>query len=247
VIRLGVRVRAAAAEVALARLLDAFPAGVDERELPGAVEFGIYGPVEALPALDGVLEVVSEPVADGWETAYHAYLGRVVAGSFAVRPPWVAGQPSDVVIDPGTAFGAGSHPTTRLCLELLTGDGDLADWGSGSGVLAIAAARAGYRPVTAVDVDPAALDAIRSNAAANGVELDVARLDLTRVPAPTASTVVANLTLPLLLAAARVQPRPSTLIASGVLSGQADALAPAFGMVERERRELDGWAAVVLT
>jgi ribosomal protein L11 methyltransferase len=270
VIRVGVRVRPGDAEAVLAQLLEAFPAGVDEREVDGAVEFGVYGSVEALPTLDGVLDVVVESVPDGWETAYHAYVPRVVAGRFAVRPPWVAGLPSDLVIDPRTAFGAGTHPTTRLCLELLTAgieeegpigppttsaqltaniaaNCELADWGTGTGVLAIAAARVGYRPVLAIDVDPASLDACRSNARANSVGVATERLDIACEAAPHSPTVIANLTLPLLQAAAKIQPRPQRLIASGVLTHEADAVAHAFGMVERERRELDGWAAMVLT
>ena len=75
----------------------------------------------------------------------------------------------DLVIDPGQAFGTGAHHTTRLCLELLLEldpGGALADWGSGSGVLAIAAARLGYAPVLAVDVEPASLEASAVNARA---------------------------------------------------------------------------------
>ena len=83
-----------------------------------------------------------------------------------MRPPWeeaLADESGiDLVIDPGQAFGTGAHHTTRLCLELLLEldpGGALADWGSGSGVLAIAAARLGYAPVLAVDVEPASLEA----------------------------------------------------------------------------------------
>jgi ribosomal protein L11 methyltransferase len=219
-----VRPRAGAEEIVLAALLDAFPAGLEERD--GA--FVVYGEPPEVPG-----QVVEEAVPDGWETAYHAHLGRVVAGRFAVRPPWVAGEPDDLVVDPGTAFGAGTHPTTRLCLELLPdGTGALADWGSGTGVLALAAARLGYSPVVGIDLDVSQL-------AVNGV--DALKLDLTRERAPYAPVVVAN--LPQLGAVAAVQDRPELLIASGFLAGQELLL---WDMRERERRELDGWAAVVL-
>jgi ribosomal protein L11 methyltransferase len=113
--------------------------------------------------------------------------------------------------------------------------------------LAIAAARAGFDPVLAVDVDPAAVALTRENARANGVAVQARRLDVTREPPPWAPTVLANLTLPLLeAAAAHGGPRPRRLIASGVLAGQADAVAAAWGMAERARRVEDGWAAVVL-
>jgi ribosomal protein L11 methyltransferase len=229
--RVVVRVRPADAEIALARLLDAFPAGLEERS-PG--EFVVYGEPPELP---GVVELREEAVPEGWETAYHAHLTRVVAGRFAVRPPWIPGEPDDLVIDPGTAFGAGTHPTTRLCLELLPpGSGAFADWGAGTGILAIAAARLGFSPVLAIDLDAAPINA------APGVE--ALALDLTRERAPYAPVVVANLTLPLLEAVAAVQERPELLIASGFLAGQD--VAALFGMAERERRELEGWAAVVL-
>lgn len=232
--RFVVRIHERFAEAALARLLDAFPAGLEER---GTAEFAVYGPPPELP---GLISVTQEVVPPGWQTAYHAHLGRVVTARFAVRPPWVAGEDDDIVIDPGTAFGAGTHPTTRMCLELLPdGSGAFADWGSGTGVLAIAATRLGFSPVLAIDLDAAAINA------APGVE--ALALDLTREPAPYAPVVVANLTLPLLQAAARVQRRrPELLIASGVLAEQAGEVAAAFGMAERQRRELDGWAAVVL-
>ena len=148
------------------------------------------------------------------------------------------------MIDPGPSFGASSHPTTRLCLSLLSelpGRGPLCDWGCGSGVLAIAAARLGFGPVSAVELDPAAVETTRANAVLNGVAVDVSVGDVT-VAAPWAPTVVANLTLPLLnaLALSRV---PARLIVSGLLAGQAPSL---DRLVEVQRRELEGWAALVL-
>ena len=108
-------------------------------------------------------------------------------------------------------------------------------------MLAIAAARLGFGSVTAIDVDGAAVELARRNVAANGVEVVVACGDV-RDGAPSAPTVVANLTLPLLEAAVTAEP-PARMIASGFLDRQE--FAP-DGMVVRERRELDGWAAVVL-
>ncbi len=221
------RVGAESADAALAHLLDAFPAGLEER---ADGEFVVYG---ERPQLAGA-EIREEPVPEGWETAYHAHLTRT-EGRFNVRPPWVAGEPDDLVVDPGTAFGAGTHPTTRLCLELLPeGSGPLADWGAGTGVLALAAARLGYAPVLGIDLDVSQL-------AVNGVE--ALALDLTRERAPYAPVVVANLTFPLLHAVGEIQERPQLMIASGFLAGQAPRL---WDLRERERRELDGWAAVVL-
>jgi ribosomal protein L11 methyltransferase len=258
-VRLAVRVRASDAEAALARLLPVLSGGAEERAVGDCVEYALYGAPDELPdeaalralAGDAVVAVERAPVAGGWETAWHAHLGRVVAGGLAVRPPWVVGPADDLVIEPGMTFGAAGHPTTRLCLELLRGQtplsGGASDWGCGSGVLAIAAARAGFDPVSAVDVDPAAVALTRENARANRVVVEARELDVVRQPPPWAPTVLANLTLPLLrAAAAHGGPRPERLIASGVLDEQADAVAPAFGMTERARRHEDGWAAVLL-
>lgn len=248
--RLGIRVRAEVAEPTLARLLEVLEGGAEERALDGAVEYATYGAPAGLPddarllalAGDALLGVTRTPVDDGWATAYHAHLARVTVGAISVRPPWVAGAPDDLVIDPGESFGGGHHATTRLCLELLQTlepSGPLCDWGTGSGVLAIAAARLGWGPVHAVDL--AGGDLVAANAAGNGVEVRFAACDVTRELASPAPTVVANLTAPLLRAAMEVQPRPQIMIASGVLAGREDER-----WAVRARRQRDGWAAVVL-
>ena len=150
--------------------------------MDGAVEYALYAPDDSLPPIeeiralagDALLDVRAEPVADGWDVRWHEHLRPVRVGDLLVRPPWIDGSPDDLVIDPGTFFGAGTHPTTRLCLELLQDcppGGALCDWGAGTGVLAIAAARLGWSPVTAVELDAAALDLIGANAARNHVEV----------------------------------------------------------------------------
>jgi ribosomal protein L11 methyltransferase len=201
-------------------------------------------------------------VPDDWADRWKAWHRPVdVAWRFRrlrVRPPWeeaLAWEDGiDLVIDPGQAFGTGAHHTTRLCLELLLElepGGALADWGSGSGVLAIAASRLGYGPVLAVDVEPASLEASRENAERNGATVEVRRVNLRREPAPWAPTVVANLVRPLLLDVCRLLERsPERLIASGLLREEADEVAEAFrahGLVERDRRFGGEWAAVLLT
>jgi ribosomal protein L11 methyltransferase len=189
----------------------------------------------------------------------------------AVRPPWEQpiGADVELVIDPAQAFGTGAHTTTRLCLELLLEltdgadaepaeagaraavRGPLLDLGCGSGVLAIAAAKLGFAPVTAVDFDPLSVEATRDNAAVNDVALEVARCDLRSDPIPTALTVLANLLRPLLLDyAARLSEPPRTLVASGLLTHEADEVVAAFaahGLHERDRRERGEWAALLLT
>ncbi len=161
----------------------------------------------------------------------------------------------DVVIDPGQAFGTGSHPTTRLCLELLLQLADvgkergaLCDLGTGSGVLAIAAAKLGFGPVLACDHERTALEAAQANALANGVDLELRRVNLRTDPAPSAPTVLANLTGTVLREVARRLDRPSDrLICSGLLASEADEIGAAFrarGLVERLRLADGDWVAI---
>jgi ribosomal protein L11 methyltransferase len=257
-VRLGIRVRADRAETALAGLLPILEAGAEERDVDGDVEYAVYAPPAELPALaevralagDALVDVVSETVPPGWERRWHEFLRPVRVGPLVVRPPWVEGGPDDLVIDPGPYFGAGTHATTRLCLALLLDGergGGLCDWGAGTGVLAIAAARLGYEPVTAVEVESGAREVIASNARANGVAVAVERLDLAATPAPWAPTVTANLTRGLLVAAAGLVERPpERLLASGMLVSEVDEVVAAFGLRERRRLVDAGWAAVEL-
>ena len=191
-----------------------------------------------------------------------------------MRPPWEDssaardGGVEEIVIDPGQAFGTGAHASTRLCLELLLGlaaleppSGALLDVGTGSGVLAIAAARLGFSPVLGLDHERESVQAARDNAAVNGVAMEVRAFDLRTQELPwmdasqgpaQALVVVANLLLPLLLELARTMPcAPAHLLAGGLLEDEVDEVARAFGdrlgLRTLERRHSSGWAAVWLT
>ena len=235
------------------------------------MEFALYGAPGELPELPrgpariGSTEVLvsSTPVGDDWADRWREFHRPVDIGHIRVRAPWHepreggAGEAGDtgidIVIDPGQAFGTGAHPTTRVCLELLQelpAGGPLADLGCGSGVLAIAAAKLGFAPITAVDNEQAAVEATRGNASANGVTLErVERCDLRRQPAPVAPVTVANLVRPLLLEVAELLPeQPETLIVSGLLEGEEDEVAAAFASFnERRRLRLQEWSALLLT
>ncbi len=234
----------------------------------GVVELAVYGAPGELPELDrgeavlgGVPVTVSAAeVRDDWAERWKRFhVPVVVGGRLRVRPPWEAAtsEPGliDLVIDPGRAFGTGSHSTTRLALELLLelaqngARGSLCDLGCGSGVLAIAAARLGFAPVSALDLDPLALQATAANAHDNGVALErIERFDLRGAPAPVAEVVTANLMRPLLLRVARqLDARPRALIASGLLEEEADEVAGAFAPLRERRRLSDGgWSALLL-
>jgi ribosomal protein L11 methyltransferase len=248
----------------LAALLELAPGGVEQVDGDGFVEYALYGAPGELPSFPAgeasvggvVVSVSGEPVADDWAERWKEFHEPVLVGDrLFVRPPWADPRPCtlDLAIDPGQAFGTGAHATTRLSLELLLSlepAGSFADLGCGSGVLAIAAAKLGFAPVTAVDNEEAALEATLANAAANGVSLDRAeRLDLRAEQPPAAETVAANLMRPLLLrlAGRMAEPPPGALILSGLLDGEADEVAAAFAPLEEKRRlSAQGWSALLL-
>ena len=227
-------------------MLELFPGGFEELDGADGVELVAYtdGRGEELIA-HAFGGAQAADVAEDWEERWKAFHhGALVAGLW-VGPPWEeppAGATA-VVIDPGRAFGTGAHPTTRLCLELLADlePGSLLDIGTGSGVLGIAAAKLGYRPVTAIDVDPQAVEATRANAAANTAAVEARVADAVVAALPETDLVVANITLE---AVERLGPRLRSrrAVTSGYLVSEQPALA-GFRIVER--RERDGWAADV--
>ena len=118
-------------------------------------------------------------------------------------------------------------------------------------MLALAAAKLGFAPVIACDLELPALEAAAAGARANGVELELVRVDLRREPPPTAPTATANLTAPILRdVAARVEEAPERLVCSGMLTSEVDEVVEAFsaaGLRERARRTSGDWASLLLT
>jgi ribosomal protein L11 methyltransferase len=262
-IRLAVRVARERAELVLAELTVLAPGGFEERDLGDAVEYAIYGAPGELPDLgavratigDALVDVVTTEVPDDWDERWRQWHRPLDVGPLRVRPPWEAPRAGalDIVIDPGQAFGTGAHPSTRLSLALLVdlpARGPLADWGSGSGVLAVAAARLGFAPVFACDHDPASVAATAAAAESNGVAIDVGRCDLRRAPGPWAPTVTANLVRPLLLEVVALMDRPpERLIASGLTTDEVDDVVAAFargGLRMASRQDAEGWSAILL-
>ena len=262
-IRLAVRVARSHAEPVLGELLELVPAGLEERDIDAdTVEFALYGAPGELPDV-GVLRAVAggapvdvstSEVPDGSD--WRDWHRPVDAGPLRVRPPWAPARPGalDVVIDPGQAFGTGAHPSTRLTLELLVElprGGPLADWGCGSGILSVAAARLGFDPVLACDHEREAVAATLAAAAANEVAVTATRCDLRRAPGPWAPIVLANLVRPLLLEiAGRMERPPERLIASGLEIDEVDDVLAAYeghGLAQRARRDGGGWSAILLS
>ena len=164
-----------------------------------------------------------------------------------VKPSWSGLKPRKgqavVVLDPGLSFGTGQHPTTAFCLEQLVSHRrraepqSLLDIGTGSGILAIAAAKLGYAPVHAFDYDPEAIRVAAANARRNRVadRIRFSRQDLARFPVHRArrySVVCANLISSLLLAEGRrivgVLAQDGVLLLAGILKGEFPAVQAAY-------------------
>ena len=241
--RYRLRVPAAQAEPALARMLDLFPGGLEEERDGDDVILAGYA--ERPPA--GGLE--ADDVEPGWEDRWRAYHRPVTVGRIWIGPPWwpqpkggdspqAAGDsPLNIVIDPGRAFGTGGHGSTRAALELLQRlePQRALDLGCGSGVLSIAAAKLGFDIVAALDIDPLAIGAAAENAARNGVALAVAQADVLADPLPPAPLWIANLELGLLRRLLERPDLPPVILASGLLDPETVGGA--------ERVVCDGWAA----
>ena len=187
----------------------------------------------ALPAYE------VHPIADeDWVRRTQSQFGPIeIAPDFFIVPTWSDPPRADALVlrlDPGLAFGTGSHPTTRLCLrwlrDHLRGDESVLDYGCGSGILAIAAAKLGAARVVGVDVDPQAMRASTSNATMNSVDARFVMPDA--LGNDRFDVVVANiLTNPLIMLAPALCARVAdggTIALSGVLAGQADEVRAAY-------------------
>lgn len=259
-----IRVAVEHEEVAVAHLVEYAPAGFRHDEpRDGIVEFAVYVAPSQVQAAEAYLARAGVPVLDtqvvlvpgDWSEQWKRFHNAVTIGELWIGPPWlVDAAPAalkHVIIEPGQGFGTGAHATTRLVLELLLDQprASVLDIGCGSGVLSVAASMLGFSPIVAIDNDPAAIQSTNENIERNDVRgVRVVLTDATADSIPDADIVLANLTLePLTALAPRLHvPR---IIASGILRSQAPAAQSMFeaaGYVMRERRDRDGWVAMVL-
>lgn len=245
-----------------ARLRAFFAESADTDALARSVDLYL-GALESLgftragrPALTAVAD------AD-WAEAWRAHFAPFSVGrTLTIAPPWET-PPADgrlvLTLEPGRAFGTGQHGTTAGCLELLEAIVERArparaiDLGTGSGILAIAAARLGVGEVLAVDSDPDAVASATANVARNGV---AGRVTCAPADASTLETAPTPLVLANLLAAAHraLAPRYArlvapggTLVAGGCLDAEADAVAVALGTHGLRRvaaRSIEGWTTL---
>ena len=205
------------------------------------------------------LSAVDVPDED-WAARSQQSLTAVTAGRFIVAPPWDVPAPVPpgsivIVIEPSMGFGTGHHPTTRLCLRLLSAiampDRRVLDIGTGSGVLAMAAALSGAAEVLGVDVDQDAIDAATSSAALNSLPpiIRFATADLRTTVLSPADVVVANLTGGMLrttapMLAALLRPQGSLVISGFDESEEADVRAAFESLTVKDRLEEASWVAI---
>ena len=230
---------------------DAFAKVSDVRDALGHLQAFGLGPIG---------ELVARRVDDkDWLESWKAEFVPIRIGAFLVRPTWseaVAGDSVELVLDAGMAFGTGLHPTTQQCLEALSTlplEGKSAlDVGTGSGILAIAAAKRGASPVVAVDTDSLAVGAARENAVRNGVAIPVGEGSAADVPGRF-DVVIANIVSPVLQRiapdlAARLS-GGGTLLVAGISAPAERATREALESARLEvldRTVRDDWVALAL-
>jgi ribosomal protein L11 methyltransferase len=197
-----------------------------------------------------------------WVARFRENFRAFAVGGFWIAPTWDGGPaPAGarrLVVDPGRAFGTGTHESTALCLLTLESLatrrslGRVLDVGTGSGILAVAASMLGARPVIAADLDPESMDSARTHARLNDVELTLALADGGRAFRERAfDTVVANITGPLLIAragelAARVRDG-GRLVLAGLLAEERAAVRSAYADFPLADETLRGeWASLLL-
>lgn len=207
------------------------------------------------------LAVTTEDLPDeDWAARSQRELRRVDVGPFIIAPPWdLPGTVPDgsalLIIEPSMGFGTGHHATTRLCLRVLaTFDVRgcrVLDIGTGSGVLAMAAAARGAADVQGIDIDPEALQSAEAGAALNGLDGLVAftRADFRSAPLPQADLVLANLTGSTIIASATALVRlvgpGGHLVVSGFTGEERPAVFEAMRELSLVRTEdEDGWCAM---
>jgi ribosomal protein L11 methyltransferase len=219
-------------------------AAVARREIALGLEQLAQAGLDIGPGRVSLERIPREDWAESWKRHFKPL---VIGSALLLKPSWSRRRPrrgqAVVILDPGLSFGTGRHPTTAFCLRQLVacrrrGEAQSClDVGTGSGILAIAAARLGYRPVDALDYDPDSIRVARANARRNGVsaEIRIRRQDLAKLPGRSTrkySVVCANLIANLLIAErarilARLRP-DGALIAAGILKTEFGQVQQAF-------------------
>ena len=244
------------------------PAGDDLETRRGQLEEALWhlGQLLPLPAPE-YKSIVAADWSESWKANFQPIrIGRRLMIVPAWLNPPLAPDDVDVRLDPGMAFGTGTHPTTQLCLQAierhLKPGQPLLDLGTGSGILAIAAAKLGAGPILAVDIDDEAVRVARENAAANGVadRLTIGEGSLADVLAGrygpqwvgvpfVVANILARVIVNLLEQGLGQTVAPGgLLVLSGILDSQAyqvTAALPAQGLTLVAQEQLDDWVAII--
>jgi len=194
--------------------------------------------------------------AENWKKSYKAFpLGQ----HFVVKPTWCPWEEREgdkiIEMDPGMAFGTGTHETTAMCVQLVEENVkpgmDIIDIGTGSGILAIAAAMMGAKGVIATDLDPLAVKVAEENFERNYVQADARCGDLLEVVSETADVIIANIIADVIcMLAAPVKPlvrAGGTFICSGIAAEKKDDVIAALnnaGFIKLDVREQGPWCAI---
>jgi ribosomal protein L11 methyltransferase len=236
-------------------------------EMRQKLEESLYylGMIQPLPA--PVFTMIPD---ENWMEAWKVHYQPIAVGKrLIIVPAWLTSPNANLVpikIDPGMAFGTGTHPTTQLCLELLEsnvpGGGKVIDVGCGSGILSIAALKLGAGFVLGVDIDEASVKASRENADANGILADqfaVGRGSVIEVLSGkfeirNAPLVLVNILAPIIIrlldmGLAELASPGGALILSGILADQAAgviASAETHGLKLEEKHQLGDWVALLV-
>ncbi|WP_231686932.1 50S ribosomal protein L11 methyltransferase [Bacillus sp. JCM 19034] len=198
-----------------------------------------------------------------WATAWKKYYKPIrISNSITIKPTWEEYEPSDgeliIELDPGMAFGTGTHPTTVLCIQALEkyikGYENVIDVGTGSGVLSIAAAKLGAEKVLALDLDYVAVRSAKENVTGNDVAdiVQVEQNDLLKEVSGQYDLVVANILAEVIMTfvqdAAAVLKENGTFITSGIINRKKDEVKQALehgGFKIEEVVEMEDWVAIV--
>lgn len=270
-----------AAEALSSVMLNLSPSGIQVNSKDNAVTLTAYvpesHPVETIQAtLVAALEKIgfeglkTDPATinigaisdEDWIENYKNFFKPVRIGRFLVRPSWQEAEPlpNEILIrlDPGLAFGTGSHPTTEGCLIFLQkyvrSIDTVLDLGTGSGILAIAASKLGARKVIAIDNDPVAIEVAKQNSTDNGVaaNIDFMVKDFSDLEPVYADLLVANLTAPAIISflpdIVRKLKGLKLFIASGITDQQKDEVYKALnasGFKVEEILDIGEWTTVV--
>jgi len=197
-----------------------------------------------------------------WENNWKAYFHPMRVGEkLLIQPAWE--PPADpqgrvvLLLEPGLAFGSGSHATTRLCMEALeravTPGCAVLDVGCGSGILSVAARLLGAGSALGVDIDPMAAETAQANAARNGLSCDFVQGDLAAGVSGQFDVVVSNIVADAIISLARQVPRHlkpgGVWISSGIIDTRGDDVLAALdsnGFSLLDRREEDGWVCITV-